>query len=146
VSRNLQSGQQLSPEMPAKNILSQLPEEASTLSRAATWVSKAAPVVLEATAKALTVYGAANEAARTAELERRNNRGELNEMLMYGATAVVAMTAGVVDDALAAVATATTGSPAPVADSWNEVGAGPVQHAAGEAIRGFLDWAAHNGL
>jgi RHS repeat-associated protein len=120
--------------------------EASVLSRAGAWVSETAPAALEVAAKVFTVYGAANEAQRTVDLERQNNRGELNAMLMFGATAVVAMGAGVVDDALAGLATATSGSPAPVADSWTEVGAGPVQHLAGEAIRGFLDWGAHHGL
>jgi hypothetical protein len=91
-----------------------------------------------------TVYGAVTEANRTWDLEVRNNRGSVNAGAMWISTAVSGIIAGAIDDALAAT-TIEIGS-APVVDSWEHVGSGPVQHAAGQAIRAFLDWGAHNGL
>ncbi len=126
-----------------------VPPAAATPGRWARFASSAAETgaqAMKVAGEVLTVYGAVNEANRTAELEQRNNRGDLNAALMWGATAVVGVGAGVLDDALAAAATAASGSPAPVMESWDQYGAGPVQHAAGELIRGFLDWGAHHGL
>jgi RHS repeat-associated protein len=114
--------------------------------RAAAWSAEMAPKVLKVAGQVLTVYGAVNEANRTAELEQRNNRGWLNTGLMWTGTVVVGVLAGVVDDGLAAMATAASGSPAPVMDSWDQYGAGPVQHLGGEAIRGILDWGARHGF
>lgn len=94
--------------------------------------------------QALTVLGAYNEAARTAELEHRNNRGSLNEGLMFVSTFAAGVVAGVVDDALAA-ATIEFGS-APVLDSWEHNGSGPTQHLVGELIRGILDFGAKSGF
>jgi hypothetical protein len=112
--------------------------------RAVTATLEAGVEVARFAGEVATVYGAANEADRTYNLEMRNNRGQLNATLMWGATAVVGVLAGAVDDALG-VATIEMGS-APVIQSWEEVGAGPAQHLAGEAMRDFLDWGAHHGL
>jgi RHS repeat-associated protein len=91
-----------------------------------------------------TGLGAYNEAVKTAELERRNNRGMLNEGTMFLSTLVAGVYAGIIDDALAA-ATIHIGS-APVIQSWEQHGSGPAQHLAGEAIRGILQWGAEHGL
>ena len=123
-----------------------VPPRPSGLSRAAAWTAEAAPKVLKVAGQVATIVGAWNEADRTYQLEVRNNRGWLNAGLMWTATAGVGIAAGVVDDALAAEATIASGSPAPVMESWDTYGAGPVQHAAGEAIRGILDWGAKHGL
>ncbi|SMQ78428.1 RHS repeat-associated core domain-containing protein [Bacillus sp. OV166] len=122
------------------------PSSVTAFSGRAARAAEAATSVLKVAGEVLTVYGAVNEANRTAELERRNNRGALNEGLMWIATAAVGVPAGAVDDALAAFATATTGSPAPVMEYWDHYGSGPVQHAAGKIIRGILDWGARNGF
>jgi hypothetical protein len=116
------------------------------LARAGAWAAETLPRVAKVAGQIVTVVGATNEANRTYELENRNNRGWLNAGAMWTATAVAGVLAGVVDDALAATATAASGSPAPVMESWDLYGSGPVQHAAGEAIRGILDWGAKHGL
>lgn len=107
---------------------------------------EAGGTVLRRGGQILTVYGAVREGARTVDFERQHNRGEINAFLMFYATVVVGVGAGVLDDGLAAAATTMSGSPAPVMDSWDQNGSGPVQHAAGEAIRGFLGWGFDHGL
>jgi RHS repeat-associated protein len=101
---------------------------------------------LRVAGQVLTVVGAAEEAQRSVEFERRHNRGELNAQLMGAATLVVGVLAGVVDDAFAAAQVPMMGAPALTLDSWEHQGSGPVQHAAGEAIRGFLGWTFSMGL
>jgi RHS repeat-associated protein len=127
---------------------SQVPAPAAPgrLMRAGAWAADTLPRVARIAGQIVTVVGAVEEANRTYELENRNNRGWLNAGAMWTATAVAGVLAGVVDDALAATATAASGSPAPVMESWDQYGSGPVQHAAGEAIRGILDWGAKHGL
>jgi RHS repeat-associated protein len=116
------------------------------LSRAAAWTAEMAPRALRVVGQVLTVVGAAEEAQRTIEFERRHNRGELNAALMGASTLVVGVLAGVVDDAFAAAQVPMMGAPALTLDSWEHHGSGPVQHAAGEAIRGFLGWSFSMGL
>jgi RHS repeat-associated protein len=116
------------------------------LKAAATTVSEAAPAAVEVAGQVLTVSGALSEASRTYQLEVDNNRGWFNAGMMWTGTLVVGVAAGVLDDALAGESIAVSGSPAPVMDSWEQYGSGPVQHAAGEAMRGILDWGAKHGL
>ena len=99
-----------------------------------------APRALRVAGQVLTVVGAVEEARRTVEFERRHNRGELNAGLMGGTLLVVGVVAGVADDAFAAAQIPVMGAPALTLDSWEQHGSGPVQHAVGEAIRGFLGW------
>ena len=120
-------------------------EEAGKLAKASQWAAENGSAALTVVGKAVTLAGAVQEANKTAELERRNNRGELNAFLMWGSTIVVGVGAGVVDDALVGMATVTSGSPAPIAEQYDGF-SGPTQQAAGQLIRGFLDWGAHNGL
>ena len=121
------------------------PAEAESSWRgAASSAMEAGGELLRFAGEVTTTYGAVNEANRTWNLEMRNNRGYLNAGLMWATTAVVGVAAGAVDDAMAA-ATVEMGS-APVVQSWDDVGAGPTQHMAGEAMRAFLDWGAHHGL
>jgi RHS repeat-associated protein len=118
-------------------------EEASTLAKASQWAAETGPKVLRVVGKAVTVAGALQEANKTAQLERSNNRGELNEFVSWGSTVVIGVVAGGVDDALVGVATVVSGSPAPITDQYDGF-AGPTQQVAGQAIRGFLNWSAHN--
>jgi hypothetical protein len=129
------------------------PTDTGRLGRAAEWAGETMPKIGETGSKVLkvvgqvaTVYGAVVEANKTYELEQQNNRGWLNAGLMWTGTLVTGVVAGVVDDALAGAVTTMTGSPAPVTESWDKYGSGPVQHFAGEAIRGILDLGAKHGL
>ena len=56
------------------------------------------------------------------------------------ATMVVGVGAGVLDDAFAAKELVTMGAPVHTLNSWDRHGAGPIQHTAGEIIRGMLGW------
>jgi hypothetical protein len=114
--------------------------------RAAAWTMETAPKVLKVAGQIATVVGAVSEGQRTADLVRANNQGNFNAATNGLAVTVLAVGAGIVDDALAAAVTVAAGSPAPVMDSWNTHNAGPVQHAVGEAYRGVLKWAWRNGL
>jgi RHS repeat-associated protein len=118
----------------------------SKVARVATGTLEGVAGVAKGIGFAVTVIGAYNEANATAELERRNNRGWMNEGVMWVGTFALGVAAGAVDDALAVEATALSGSPAPVMDSWESYGAGPIQHVAGEAVRTALDWGARHGL
>jgi RHS repeat-associated protein len=118
-------------------------EEASKLMRVSQWAAENGSKALNAVGKGVIIVGALQEAEKTAQLERANNRGELNAFLMWGSTVVVGVGAGVVDDALVGMATVASGSPAPITEQYDGF-AGPVQQASGQAIRGFLDWSAHN--
>ena len=89
----------------------------------------------------LTVVGAAEkEAKRTVEFERSHGRGELNAWLMGATTLLVGVVAGVADDAFAAAQVPTMGAPVLTTQSWEDRGSGPIQAAAGDAIRDFLRW------
>jgi len=96
--------------------------------------------------KVLTISGAINEGQTTADFEMSHGRGLVNAYVMGSVTATVGLVAGVGDDALAGLAIDLSGSPAPVTDSWDQTGSGPLQHAAGEAIRGLLDFTFKHGL
>ncbi len=102
--------------------------------------------VLRVAGQALTVVGAAEEAGRSADFERRHGRGEFAAVMMGASTFVVGVAAGAVDDAFAAAQIPMMGAPALTLDSWEHQGSGPIQHAAGEAIRGFLGWTFSLGL
>jgi hypothetical protein len=104
--------------------------------------------VLKVAGQVTTVLGAVNEGQRTADLVREHeNPGgfSFNAGTNGLAVVVLGVVAGGVDDALAGAAIMTSGSPAPVTDSWDAHGSGPVQHAVGEAYRGILKWAWRNG-
>ena len=116
------------------------------LARAGAWTAEMAPRALRVAGEVLTVVGAAEEAQRTVEFERRHNRGELNAGLMGATVLVVGVLAGVADDAFAAAQVPMMGAPMLTLDSWEQHGSGPVQHAAGEAIRGLLGWGFSLGL
>jgi RHS repeat-associated protein len=122
------------------------PPAPGRLARAAAWTAETAPVVLRRAGQILTVYGAVNEGQRTADLIHANNQGAFNAATNGLAVTIITVGAGVVDDGVAALAIAASGSPAPVMDSWDTHGSGPVQHAVGEAYRGILKWAWRNGL
>jgi RHS repeat-associated protein len=94
-------------------------------------------------AYASTLQGAHNEGARSFEFERSHHRGPLNEAAMYLATGVAAIYAGAIDDMLFAATAHLSG--APVMESWERYGSGPVQHLAGEAIRGYLEMTFQHG-
>jgi len=104
------------------------------------------PVVLKRVGQILTVVGAVNEGQRTTDLVASHNEGAFVAAMNGVAVTALGVVAGVVDDGLAAVATVASGSPAPVVDSWEAHGSGPVQHAVGEAYRGILNWAWRNGI
>jgi RHS repeat-associated protein len=126
--------------------VTRVPPAPGKLLRAATWTAEAGTKVAKVLGAALTVYGAYNEAKRTAELERKNNRGAINEAAMFASTFVAGVAAGVLDDAFAATETGAAGAPVLTMDSWDRDNAGPFQHLAGEAIRGALDWGNKHGL
>ena len=110
------------------------------LARAAAWTAEVAPKALRVAGVVLTVVGAAKEADETVNFERRHGRGELNAQLMGATTMLVGVVAGVVDDAFAAAQVPMLGAPAITVQSYENRGSGPVQAAAGDAIRGFLGW------
>ncbi|MEG3918508.1 SpvB/TcaC N-terminal domain-containing protein [Microcoleus sp. T3_A4] len=124
-----------------------VPPAPGRLARATAWTAETAPKVATFVGRVVTVLGAIEEGKRTVELERRNNRGELNAALMGTSTVVAGVLAGVVDDAFAvAQAPFFGGPPMLTVNSYEQHGSGPVQHLAGEAIRGILNWGARNGF
>ena len=124
------------------------PPAPGRLARATAWAARTGPRVLKVAGQVTTVLGAVNEGQRTADLVREHeNPGgfSFNAGTNGLAVVVLGVVAGGVDDALAGAAIMTSGSPAPVTDSWDAHGSGPVQHAVGEAYRGILKWAWRNG-
>lgn len=111
---------------------------AGRMTRAAAWTAENAPKALKVAGEVLTVVGAANEADRTIKFERAHNRGELNAQLMGFGTFAVGILAGVADDAFAVAQVPFLGVPALTVQSFEDRGAGPIQAAAGDAIRGLL--------
>ena len=95
---------------------------------------------------ASTVFGADREATRTVEFVRQNDQGVISGAIWGTTTFVVGVAAGVVDDAFAAKEIQVMGAPMQTMHSWEQHGAGPIQHAAGEAIRGFLGWSYGTGF
>jgi tetrahydromethanopterin S-methyltransferase subunit D len=86
-----------------------------------------------------TAVGAAKEADETVKFERAHNRGELNAQLMGVATLAAGGLAGIADDLFAAAQILPLGGiPALTIQSWEDRGAGPIQAAAGDAMRGLL--------
>lgn len=126
-----------------------VPAAAATPSRFAGAIASASEA-LHATAvfagRVFTVAGAATEAQRTVDFELQHNRGALNAALMGTTVFAVGMAAGVVDDAFAVAQVGLMGAPMITMDAWEQGGAGPVQQAAGQAIRGFLEWSFNLGL
>ncbi|WP_216912975.1 SpvB/TcaC N-terminal domain-containing protein [Nocardia noduli] len=106
--------------------------------RAAAWTAANASKALRVAGYVSTMVGAANEANETVKFERSHNRGEVNAQLMGAGTLVVGILAGVADDAFAVAQVPFLGVPALTAQSWEDRKAGPIQAAAGDAIRGFL--------
>ncbi|WP_316231123.1 SpvB/TcaC N-terminal domain-containing protein [Bradyrhizobium sp. SZCCHNR1051] len=95
--------------------------------------------------RALTVVGAKSEADRMVNFELQHDRGALNAALMGTTMFAAGVAAGAFDDALAIAEAPLTGG-AITMGSWEQNGAGPMQHAIGEAMRGFLEWSFKHGL
>ena len=123
-----------------------VPPPPGRLERATAWTARNAPKALRVLGQVFTVVGANEEAERTMAFERRHNRGELNAALMGTTTFLVGIVAGVADDAFAAAQIPVMGAPVLTMESWERKGSGPIQHAAGEAIRGLLGWGFSLGL
>ena len=109
----------------------------SLLSRTANGVLSAGVSTLTFAGKVLTVYGAHTIASRNSN----DFRGNMPvEAAVYTTSFVFGMASGILDDGFAA-ATVEMGS-APVLDSWERNGAGPVQVAVGNALREYNRWVA----
>jgi hypothetical protein len=138
----------LAPVSPVETVEAAKPAAAPAgrLARMFASAGEALPAAARLAGQVFTVAGAAKEAQRTVDFERQHGRGELNAALAGATTFVAGMFAGVVDDVFAAAQMSVMGAPAITLDAWEQQGAGPIQHATGEAVRGFLGWGFRHGF
>ena len=106
--------------------------------------ARSVPKVLRVAGTAVTIFGAAQEAAQTAEVAQWNAggpntiSGTVQGALGFVESFAVGVAAGAIDDALVGIATS-MGATQAITDQYQGF-AGPAQQLAGRAFRGILNW------